>query len=129
MPDPCICFSEVERLHDFFQGWFRGDLAGDDFAGCEAALAPGFAIVTPGGDLVRRDELLAALRRHHGKEPRDFAIETVGRQCHQVNDVHLVTYEERQSGPRSTIRLSTAAITAGDDGFLWHSVHETWVTV
>jgi hypothetical protein len=128
MPDTCFCFDEVARLHDFFQGWFRGDLAVGDFTGCESALAADFSIVTPGGDLVRRDELLSALRRHHGKEPRDFAIETVGRRCHQVNDVHLVTYEERQSGPRSTIRLSTAAITAVGDGFSWHSVHETWVT-
>ena len=129
MPEGCICFDEVGRLHEFFQGWFRGDLDPDDFAQCESSLGEGFTIVTPGGELIHRDELLAALHQHRGRETPGFAIETVGRTCHRVNNVHLVTYEERQSGPRSTIRLSTAAITAGDDGFLWHSVHETWVTV
>lgn len=129
MPDACVCFGEVAHLHDFFQGWFRGELDDEDFARCEAALAEDFIIVTPGGELIAREELLAALRRHRGREPDDFTIETLGRRCQQTNNVHLVTYEERQSGPRSTIRLSTAAITKTDGVFAWHSVHETWVTV
>ena len=57
MPESCVCFGEVGRLHDFFQGWFRGDLDPGDFA---------------------RDELLAALHRHRGRETASFAIETVG---------------------------------------------------
>ncbi len=129
MFDTCVCFAEVARLHDFFDGWFRGALAPEAFSQCEAALAEGFVIVTPGGEAVQRDELLAALQRHRGREPDNFAIETVGRRCHRVNDVHLVTYEERQSGPRPNIRLSTAAIAAVGDSFVWHHVHETWVTV
>lgn len=129
MPDACVCFGEVARLHDFFQAWFRGDLGLEDFAQCEAALSDGFTIVTPGGELIRRDELLAALRRHCGREPGDFTIETVGRVCHRADGVHLVTYDEHQTGPRSTIRVSTAAITETGEGFSWHSVHETWVTV
>jgi hypothetical protein len=129
MPESCICFTEVGRLHDFFQGWFRGELDPGDFAQCECSLSEGFTIVTPGGELIHRDELLAALRRHRGREAMSFAIETMGRNCHQVNNVHLVTYEERQYGQRSNIRLSTAAIARDGDRFSWHSVHETWVTV
>ncbi len=129
MPEECVCFDEVAQLHEFFQGWFQGDLATDEFGRCESALAEGFSIVTPGGELIHREELLTALRRHRGREPGSFTIDTVSRKCHRVNDVHLVTYEERQSGPRSTVRLSTAAITEGGGRFSWHSVHETWVTV
>lgn len=129
MPDDCSCFAEVVRLHQFFEDWFHGSLAADSFATCEEALAPGFTIVTPGGELVTRFDILAAIRRHRGGEPAELRIETVGRHCQRLGDVHLTTYEERQDGPRSTIRLSTAVLTESDDVFRWHAVHETWITV
>ena len=129
MPSDCDCFEEVGRLHHFFQDWFRGDLDPADFTTCEDALAPGFAMVTPSGDFIDRDEILEAIRRHRARESKGFAIETVGRSCQQLNGVHLVTYEERQAGARSTIRLSTAALTNAAGRFVWHRVHETWVTV
>ncbi|MDJ0496420.1 MAG: DUF4440 domain-containing protein [Acidimicrobiia bacterium] len=123
------CFDEVARLHRFFQDWFRGDLDRADFAICEEALAPGFAMVTPGGDHIDRDAILEAIRRHRAREAKSFTIETVGRGYQHVNGVHLVTYEERQAGARSSIRLSTAALTRNGPKYLWHLVHETWVTV
>ena len=129
MSSDCNCFDEVGRLHRFFQDWFRGDLDVADFRICEDALAPGFEMVSPGGDLIERDEILAAIRRHRAREPKRFSIETVGRSCQQLNGVHLVSYEERQTGTRSTIRLSSAVLTEVGAGFVWHRVHETWVTV
>ena len=129
MPSECDCFEEITRLHHFFQDWFRGDLDPVDFKICEDALAPGFAMVTPSGDLVSRDEILEAIWRHRSRESKRFSIETVGRGCEQLNGVHLVTYEERQGGVRSTIRLSTAALAETDGRFVWHRVHETGVTV
>ena len=129
MPDECRCFTEVARLHRFFEDWFQGKLPVEAFELCDEALAPGFTIVTPGGELVERADILAAIRRHRGGEPGDFAIETVGRHCQRLGDFHLTTYEERQTGPRSTIRLSTAVLTELDDAFRWRAVHETWITV
>lgn len=129
MSRDCACFEEVGRLHRFFQDWFRGDLDPADFRICEEALAPGFAMVTPSGDLIDRGEILDAIRRHRARESKSFLIETVGRSCRQLNGVHLVTYEERQAGVRSTVRLSSAVLTEGAANFLWHHVHETWVTV
>ncbi len=125
----CDCQDEVARLHRFFQGWFRGILKPGDFGLCEAALAPGFTIITPGGELISRDEILEGVRRHRGGEPNEFRIETVARHCQRIEDIHVVVYEERQTGARSTIRLSTAVLTESADAFKWHSVHETWVTV
>ena len=129
MPDACDCFAEVARLHQFFQDWFRGEIPEAAFAMCAAALAPGFALVTPSGELIGRDEILAGIERHYGAEPNEFAIEIVERSCRRVNDVHLVTYEEHHLGPRPSIRLSTAALTRTGDEYSWHAVHETWVTV
>ena len=123
------CFQEVARLHQFFQDWFQGLLAADQFSDCENALAPGFTIVTPGGEMIQRDEILEAIRRHRGGETPDFQIRTVGRTCQKVRGLHIVTYEEHQVGARSTSRLSTAVLGTIDDAFRWHAVHETWITV
>ena len=129
MPEDCDCFDEVARLHRFFQDWFRGDLERADFTICEDALAPGFVMITPGGELIDRDEILEAIRRHRARESKSFSIETVGRSCRRLGDVHLVAYEERQTGVRSTVRLSSAVLTTVGPKFLWHQVHETWVTI
>lgn len=129
MSSDCECFEEVARLHRFFEDWFRGDLEPADFGICEDALAPGFVMVTPNGELIERAEILTALRRHRAGEPSSFSIETVGRSCQRLNGVHIVTYEERQTGTRSTIRLSTAVLTEARISYLWHRVHETWATV
>lgn len=129
MSDVCECHAEVARLHQFFQDWFQGVHSADELAPCEEALAPGFTIVTPGGDVVQRDEILEAIRLHRGGETPDFQIRTVPRSCQQVRGLHITTYEEHQTGERSTARLSTAVLGANDDLFSWHALHETWITV
>lgn len=128
MAEECLCFTEVARLHRFFQDWFQGKLPESDFAVCEDSLGPGFTIVTPGGELSTREDILEAIRRHRGGEPAEFTIETVGRHCQRIGDLHLTSYEERQTGTRVTSRLSSAVVGETAQGFVWHSVHETWVT-
>ena len=128
MPENCECHQEVARLHQFFQDWFLGKLDEAAFIQCDEALAPGFTIVTPGGELIERNQILSAIRRHRGGEPPNFRINTVGRSCQRVRGVHISTYEEHQTGTRSTVRLSTAVIGEADGALRWHSVHETWIT-
>jgi hypothetical protein len=108
-----------------FQGWFRGDLAPEDFSLCEQALAPDFSIITPAGGLIGREPILAAIKGHYAGEPSDFEIRTIPRACTRLRGLHVSTYEEHQRGARSTIRVSTALI---DGSLLWHHVHETWLT-
>ncbi len=84
MTETCLCQDEVADLHLFFQEWFRGVLSADGFERFEAALAPDFTIVMPGGELVERAEIVAAIRRHHGGEPTSFGIETLPRRCQRV---------------------------------------------
>ena len=129
MPEDCGCYAEVARLHQFFQDWFQGTLPEDDFVRCEQALAPGFVIVAPGGNLVERTDILEAIRVHRGGESTDFSIDTVGRHCRRLGNLHVTIYEERQQGTRSTVRLSTAVLEEAAGAFVWHSVHETWITV
>lgn len=128
MPDTCSCHREVARLHDFFQEWHRGNLPPSEFAICEHALAPGFTIITPVGQLLERNLILDAVRAHHGGESPDFRISTVGRSCQRVRGLHISTYEEHQEGARSTIRLSTAVLSEVENRLVWHAVHETWIT-
>ena len=128
MPDSCECHVEIARLHDFFQEWHRGNLDAGDFSLCELALAPGFTIITPVGQLLERDVILDAVRRHHGGEGPDFRIRTVVRSCQRVRGLHVSTYEEHQEGARATIRLSTAVLGEMDGALRWHAVHETWIT-
>ena len=128
MPEVCECHVEIARLHDFFQEWHRGSLEAEDFALCEEALAPGFTIITPVGQLLERDLILDAVRNHHGGEGPDFRIKTVARSCQRVRGLHISAYEEHQEGARSTIRLATAVLGEIDGVLRWHSVHETWVT-
>jgi len=129
MSDTCSCHAEVARLHDFFQDWFRGTLEADAFAQCENALATGFTIVTPGGQLIERRQIVDAIRRHRGGEPAEFRITTVPRSCQQVRGLHISTYEEQQhGGARSTVRLSTAVLGEVEGALRWHSVHETWIS-
>lgn len=128
MPDDCVCHQEVARLHQFFQDWYCGVLGEERFETCERALAADFAIVTPSGQLIERDQILRAIRSHRGGEPPDFRIVTVSRQCRQVDGVHISTYEEHQRGSRSTMRLSTAVLGENGGVWTWHNVHETWIT-
>lgn len=128
MPEVCECHIEVARLHDFFQEWHRGNLQPGDFAQFEDALAPGFTIITPVGQLLERDLILDAVRALHGGEGPDFRIETVARSCQRVRGLHISTYEEHQQGARSTIRLSTAVLSETDGRLVWHAVQETWIT-
>ena len=124
----CKCHDEVARLHRFFQDWFRGRLQAGEFSVCETALAPGFTIVTPGGELIERDDIVEGIRIHHGGEPPSFQIRTVPRSCQRVRGLHVSTYEEHQTGTRSTVRLSTAVMSEVDGILKWHNVHETWIT-
>ncbi len=128
MPEICVCHEEVARLHQFFEDWFQGRLSAAEFSLCENALAPGFTIVTPGGQLVEREEILEAIRIHGGGEPESFRISTVPRGCQRLNGLHVSMYEEHQMGTRSTVRLSSAVL-SDDAGLMrWHTVHETWIT-
>ncbi len=129
---------EVERLHAFFTGWFRGELAARDdvFAGFADVMAPEFEIVSPGGASSLREALLAALRGAHGawRDDADATIEIRAQRATALPGAPyvLARYEEWQRragawrGRRSTALLREAE--GAPHGLEWVHVHETWMS-
>ncbi len=127
---------EVERLHVFFEEWFRGSLPREtsEFSTFADTLAEGFVIVSPSGRLTPREPLLQGLEGAHGRWREDpgarIWIKNV-QVRHQVGQLLVVTYEEWQHQLDETRgRLSTALLEArgdGPNGLTWLHVHETWL--
>lgn len=123
----CPCFTEIERLHQFFEDWFTGRRGYDDFDEGVSALVPGFTIVTPDGQSRDRVAILQAVRAGYGERSPDFGISTLARGCIRLGGVHVARYEEHHRGPGSSRRITTAVLTEVGTGYVWHGVHETWI--
>ena len=126
---------DTVALHEFFEGWFTGDLPETDeaFKAVEERLADGFVLVSPRGDVDDRGPLLDAIRSAHGGRPSSFRIwieDVELRQSH--GGVYVATYEEwqQQGDEEPTHRLSTAVLRDNADapgGLVWLHVHEVWL--
>jgi hypothetical protein len=122
---------EVIALHEFFVRWFTSG-EGADFASCERAFAPDFAMVTPEGKLHGRDAIVAMLRDARGALSPGFAITILD--PHPVwtdGDAVLLGYVEQQyRDGRVTRRRSTALFTrdaSAPRGVVWRYLQETWM--
>lgn len=126
--------AEIVELHDFFQAWLGGTLPATDaaYARLVDTQAPEFALITPGGELVPGERLLAQLRAAHGTRPGwRMWIERVELRLQQ-GGLTVATYEEWQRHADGTVtgRLSTVLFRAQPDtpnGLVWLHVHETWL--
>lgn len=121
---------EIVELHDFFTGWFAGDLDPEAFSRLEESLDGDFHLISPSGDIDDRDALLESVRQAHGSRGADFSIriEHIEPRCTH-GDVHVATYEEIQpvdsDGParrRSTVVF--AEDLGRPNGLRWLHVHE-----
>ena len=126
---------EVERLHQFFQDWFNGQLEQSDsgLAPFANALAEDFHMVTPKGQVVDRAGTLETVREFYGSWHDDrIWIENFIFRC-QCGQVAVANYEEWQNiAGNVTRRISTAIfqVPVGGDGHLhWLHVHETLLQV
>jgi hypothetical protein len=126
--------AEIVELHDFFQEWLGGTLPATDetYARLTGTQAPEFVIVTPGGELVPRERLLAQLRAAHGSRPGwRMWIENAELRFTQ-GGLTVATYEEwqRHADGKVTGRLSTVIFReqpGTPNGLVWVHVHETWL--
>jgi hypothetical protein len=124
--------AEIVDLHDFFQGWLGGSLPASEtvFVRFVETMDANFAIITPGGELVPRSELLHNLRSAHGSRPglRIWIANPHLRMRHGL--LTLATYEEWQEvNGVTTARISTVLFAEQDgtpNGLRWLHVHETW---
>ena len=132
------CRTEVEQLHVFFVGWMGGTIEADPgaFRRLDDVLAAEFEMVSPDGEQITRDQLVAGLMAAHGVHAgrtRPFRIRITNyRGLSLSNDMHLATYEEWQVIDGETRgRLSTALFRnrkGTPNGVEWVHLHETWMT-
>jgi hypothetical protein len=138
MLDPQVvseCRGEVADVHRFFSAWFQGDVprTEDAWAAIANRLAPGFVLITPGGKVVSRRELVEQLRPRYGRyRESGYPIEVRRFEVRHIGDHHVVaTYEEWQGrGEDRTGRLSTAVFErdpSQPNHVRWTHVHETWL--
>lgn len=125
------CEAEVVDFHRFFEEWFAGRT--DDPGRLAAVLADGFHIVTPGGEVRSRIELVGEIEDAHGiYEDVDFSIRIGAFEPRHVTEgACLATYEEwRTIDDRDEGRVSTALLRRGEapHGVEWVHVHETGMT-
>ena len=127
------CAAEICRLHDFFQAWFRGDMAEheENFQQFAAVMSPDFFIIAPDGGLMTLLPLTERLRQAYGKQPGVRIWTQQHRLHYQRADVALCTYEEWQErNGETTVRLSSVLFqqaTLAPHGLVWLHVHETWL--
>lgn len=132
------CEREVVELHQFFQEWFKGDLANSDesFTRLSSVIAQGFSIISPQGKKVSRDSLLNTLRDAYGAysgDDRSFRIWIKNFDVAFVaKDVLLATYEEWQDlDGEENSRTSTVLFHRNEstpNGVEWIHVHETMLS-
>ena len=134
--EPGACEREIRFLHDFFVGWYSGNIDEGGFDRFEDALAPSFEMVTPDCDVLTRDDITGHVRGNRDTyEDFDIDIRNV-----ETVDAHsgraLVRYEEWQTTTdeenetETEGRLSTALFGSSDDapeGIVWLHLHETWL--
>ena len=128
------CETEVEQLHRFFEDWFHGRLAVEQFTRLEEALADGFTFVSTEGELLDRPTLIGNVRngrgRWRGDEEARIWIENP-RVLHREGQTLTVVYEEWQHHQgRTRGRLSTVVFRRAEDrphGLEWLHVHEVWL--
>ncbi|QDV06394.1 hypothetical protein Poly30_19030 [Planctomycetes bacterium Poly30] len=122
--------AEIARLHRFFVDWFNGTAPATDeaFMALEKALAPGFQMITPRGDVLDRKQLIDRLRRAHGQ--REVSIETKPLTVKILDGVRvLATYEEHSTEAGATRVIVSTVLFERDPnapgGLSWVHVHET----
>lgn len=148
---------EVERLHAFISGWFRGEVSESNAlfeASFASRLAPELINIQPAGAVLTRAELMEGIRAGYGANP-DFRItisevmlrwsSAAGEARVTEEGVHsgdvggdsvvaLATYREFQEGAKQTVppdntRVTTVLMRLGGpgEGPLWLHLHETRV--
>ena len=133
-----LCRQEIVELHQFFQGWYRGELGETDvqFARFSRVLADDFTMITPTGSLNRRDAILQMVRQGFGSwQERNGRIWIENIVARWKDEGHcLLTYEEWQEiDDHITARLSTALFhsyydaTHDAQAVRWVHLHETWL--
>lgn len=124
-----IVTAEVERLHDFISGWFRGEIENarfdPDFAD---ALHPDFENIQPSGAVLSRASLIGPIRSAHGANPAFRITIEAPRVIAVYPGLIAASYVEHQTGARNSTpsnrRRSTVLFETGER-LIWRHLQET----
>lgn len=124
---------EIIRFHVFFVDWMTGALTqtDDHFAQFSDSLSDDFYIVSPSGQVSRRDLLINEVHRAYNQR-HNFRIwiENVTVR-HTFENIVVATYEEWreiEGDTNPTALISTVIFTKDQskpNGLMWQCVHET----
>ena len=123
---------DVVALHDFFVGWYGGELPQSAFeTEFLARLDPAFTIIMPSGAELDMATLSGAMQDAFGRKP-GFRIEIRNVRLKYLTETTVVaTYEEWQRNTREAAETGTgrpSTVVFDRDGSLrWRHVHETWL--
>lgn len=121
--------NEIEGLHHFFQQFFTGEIQQDTISRFSLVLEDNFSLITPGGQLITRENILAMVKQSYDsrKNMRIWTNDIVTRSL--SNNLYVTTYQELQEieDGTKTVRLSTAIFRIDEAKVTWIHVHETWV--
>lgn len=124
---------EIIDLHTFFEAWLSGQLPNTDeaYQRFEQVVTEDFTLVTPSGEEIASQPLLAQIRSAWGARPVfKLWVEEIALIDHQPPLV-IARYIERQTvDDTENSRLSTAIFREAShapNGLLWLRVHETWL--
>ena len=129
MQDRCI--EEIHLFHQWFQSWFRGE--DTDPQRPKRVLVPEFSMITPRGNLVKREALLNILEKAKNSRHSSFEIWIQNPEVLAAGPGHaLVRYEEWQKSDRDPAqgRISTAWFLKKEEapcGAAWGALQETWL--
>jgi hypothetical protein len=124
--------TEIEALHEFFVGWFSGQLPEDAFEDrFLRRFDRDFLLVPPAGTLLKLAGLADGVKAAYATNPPfRIAIRNVRVQRVFGNQV-LATYEEWQrfalaSKPPENGRIASVLFERGEP-LRWLHIHETWL--
>jgi hypothetical protein len=104
---------EITELHQFFESWYRGKIKNSEpgFSRLADVLAPEFALVTPDGHVVEREQLLDLMRAEYAAKPEiKIWIENYRLRFSDQN-VYIAIYEEHGIDKnRERVSLITAVL-------------------
>lgn len=121
---------EIERLHAFISGWFRGEYAAEAFdSGFTAALHAEFVNIQPSGKVLSRDQLLEPIRSANGANPEFRITIEQPKIVAEYPGCVVATYVEYQQGARNSApqnrRRSTAVFETTGERLIWRHLQET----
>ena len=124
---------EITELHQFFQSWYRGNIENSErsFSRLADVLAAEFALITPDGHMVERDQLLDLMRAEYATKPEiKIWVENFRLRISDQN-VFIVIYEEHGiDKTREQVSLITAVLRENQkqlNGLEWVHIGEVHI--